>query len=61
MSVKMYFESMTPGMVAKLETRYRTKNGYAQSVYKSRGNGFSNGLQKGLFERFGRTLALRSR
>ncbi|OGO23079.1 MAG: hypothetical protein A2144_14450 [Chloroflexi bacterium RBG_16_50_9] len=61
MSVKVHFESMTPGMLAKLDTRYRIKNNHPQGANKLHGNGFSNHLQMGLFEKFGRTIAIRNK
>jgi hypothetical protein len=50
MNVKIYFESMTSGMAARLDPRYRIVNNCAQNFGKSSGIGPGT---KYLTEKFG--------
>ena len=56
----IYFENMSPGMAAKLETRYRVRTTPTLVFKKLSGTTGSSGIKRGLFEKVGRTLSTRN-
>ena len=44
MVVKIHFETLSPGLKAKLDASYRAHNSYGNNVKKLNGNGFSASL-----------------
>jgi len=56
----IYFENMSSGMAAKLETRYRVKTTPTLMFSKISGNTGAGEARKGLLEKVGRTLATRN-
>lgn len=44
MTVKIYFESLTSGMKAKLDTRYKANNNYTYNFRKTYGYGYGANL-----------------
>ncbi len=44
MVVKIHFETLSPGLQAKLDASYRAHNNYVLNVKKLYGNGFSASL-----------------
>jgi hypothetical protein len=46
MTFKTYFENITPGMAAKLQTRYRVDNNQAHNLSKLLGNTFLSDLER---------------
>jgi len=49
-TVKIYFETMTSGMAAKLDPKYRIRNSYANNTGKLPGNSLGS---RNLLEKFG--------
>jgi hypothetical protein len=56
MTVKIHFETLTSGMRAKLDTRYRAHNDYVLNVRKMNGNSFSKSLLEDAVGKFQQTL-----
>ena len=56
MNVKIHFETLTSGMRAKLDTRYRPNNDYVINVRKKNGNGTSKSLLDDSVGKFQQTL-----
>ena len=56
MNVRMHFETLTSGMRAKLDTRYRVHSDYVINVRKANGNGHSKSLLEDAVGKFQQTL-----
>jgi hypothetical protein len=61
MAVKIHFETLTSGMKARLDARYRTQNSSVPNIRKLYENGFSNGFLYDAVGKCQQTLAKRNR
>jgi hypothetical protein len=56
MNMRIHFETLTSGMRAKLDTRYRAHDDYVLSIRKMNGNGTSKSLLDDSVGKFQQTL-----